>query len=357
MSDFGAPNKLMITLAREAKGMTQAQLALALNVSQSKIAKFEAGSLLPSSAEIDELARVLEQPADFFALADQQYGPGSSCFYHYRRRKAVLARDFHRIHATINILRMNLFRVLRGAAQITPNSIPAIDIDLMNGDAETIARMVRSTWRLPAGPIEDLAETIEDAGAYIIRRNFGCGEIDAISQVVPGMPPLIFVNFEMSPERIRHSLAHELGHLVMHSGVSEEPESEADRFAAEFLMPEADIRSEFRSPVTIQTLAALKPRWRVSMRSLVYRAKTLGAITETQAKWLYIKMSKMGWTRREPVAVEPEAPSAVAELIRWRREDQRMSLGQIADLGVMTERALRREFLGEGEFGPRFVVA
>ena len=61
--------------------------------------------------------------------------------------------------------------------------------------------------------------------------------------------------------RFRYSLTHELGHMVMHRFPNTEMESQADRFAAEFLMPAADIKSQLYG-ATLSKFAALAPYWR-----------------------------------------------------------------------------------------------
>ena len=67
-------------------------------------------------------------------------------------------------------------------------------------------------------------------------------------------------------------------------------EEEADRFAAEFLMPASDIKSDLKE-MTIEKAAYLKPFWRASMQSLIYRAKTLKVITAGQENYLNRQMS------------------------------------------------------------------
>jgi len=63
---------------------------------------------------------------------------------------------------------------------------------------------------------------------------------------------VILVNTRHSQERQRFSIAHELGHFCLHRGLQlaftshrkhrGRLEREADRFAAELLMPEADVK-------------------------------------------------------------------------------------------------------------------
>jgi len=103
--------------------------------------------------------------------------------------------------------------------------------------------------------------------------------------------------------RRRFDAAHELGHLVMHADA--EPgnrvvEDQANRFAAEFLLPAGEIADLLPRTVRWTALGALKERWGVSLAALLYRARTLGILTETSYRNAMSTMSKRGWRRHEP---------------------------------------------------------
>ena len=69
--------------------------------------------------------------------------------------------------------------------------------------------------------------------------------ISAASQWLTGDDrPYFFVNAAHSGDRQLFSLAHEIGHMVLHAYPEQEQEDQADRFASEFLMPEAEIRQQ-----------------------------------------------------------------------------------------------------------------
>jgi Zn-dependent peptidase ImmA (M78 family) len=53
-------------------------------------------------------------------------------------------------------------------------------------------------------------------------------------------------------------------------------ENEADRFAAEFLMPAKEIGPQL-ARMSLRRAAQLKPNWKVSMASLIYRAQSSSA--------------------------------------------------------------------------------
>jgi Zn-dependent peptidase ImmA (M78 family) len=105
------------------------------------------------------------------------------------------------------------------------------------------------------------------------------------------------------------------------------------RFAAEFMMPERDIRHELDN-LTLDRLVALKLRWRVSMQALIRRAQDLGKLTARQARYLWMLIGKAGFRTREPAEadVAPERPSLLGEVLDVHRKALGYSPSEIAEL-------------------------
>jgi Zn-dependent peptidase ImmA (M78 family)/DNA-binding XRE family transcriptional regulator len=311
-------NPEMLVVARESRGLTQKELADRLSISQANVSKFESGILSVSDELLEQIATALGYPKAFFRQYDQVYGYGSSCLYH-RKRQSLPAHQLRRIIAELNVLRMQVSRLLRGVEVETESRFYRMDLGDYENCPELIAQLVRKSWNLPSGPVQNLTRTIESCGGIVVRWSFGTNKIDAVSQWVPNMPPLFFVNSEVPGDRLRYTLAHEVGHLIMHHVPTPNLENEADRFAAEFMMPSADIASQL-SPLPLQKLAHLKPYWMVSMAALARRAFDLGRITQRHYRTLFTQMSKMGIRKHEPVPIPPEEPTVLADIIDIHRK-------------------------------------
>jgi Zn-dependent peptidase ImmA (M78 family)/DNA-binding XRE family transcriptional regulator len=307
-------NHEMVQLARESRRMTQKELAQAAGLTQGFISLLEAGEKEGSGDSIDRIGQALRYPADFFYLDDHYNGFGLSLVF-YRKKSSALVSHLRWLQAEVNIRRIQIKRLLRGIDEFKPRQqFCRIDIDDQEGNAERIAGMVRANWNLPLGPIKNLIATIESAGGIVFKFPFGTRDIDAISQWPDDAPPLFFINSQAPADRIRFSLAHELGHIVMHRLASENLENEADRFASEFLMPARDIGHELMD-VDLQRAAALKPYWRVSMAAIIKRAKDLGKLPNPDYTALFRRLSYLGYRTNEPGPIAPEEPTLVRQIL------------------------------------------
>lgn len=339
-------NPDMIVLARESRGYTQSELADLLGVSQGKISKIESGMLNASSDLVEDLVRVLYYPQHFFSQTDPIYGIGASLFYH-RKRQSLPNKDMGRVHAQVNIQCMHITRLLR-SVNVPEGKFKHYDIDEYDGDIEMIARAARASWLIPRGPIKNLTKSIEDAGGIVIKCDFGTRLLDALSHWVPGVPPLFFFNQRIPGDRLRFTLAHEIGHTFMHRTINPDMEDQAHKFAAEFLMPKEEIAPSL-SNLNLQKLANLKLYWKVSMAAILHRAFDIGKITQTQNRYLWVQLSKAGYKTKEPAELDipVEDPSLLKEIIDTHRFKLKYGVSELSHLLAISEQEVKSTYLGQ----------
>jgi len=321
-------NPEMIVLAREARELTQRELASRLNVYQAKLSKYELGMLRVSESEVNRIAQALNFDPEFFSQTTMPVGLGGD--FLYRRRAHVPAKVRRRIQAEVSIRRMQVERLLRRADVIRDEiPFPAIQPEEMDGRVERVAQAVRNGWRLPGGPIRNVTAAIEHAGGIVFALDFQTDLIDGTNLRLPGIPPMLFVNANVPGDRHRFNLAHELGHVVMHCGlVLDDAEEQANRFASEFLMPRAVIRSDLRN-LDLAAAAELKPVWGVSMAALIKRAYDLGMIPKSRYRRLFTALNARGMRTREPLDIPFEQPEVFDRLIGVHREQYEMDDAQL----------------------------
>ncbi|MCV6037432.1 hypothetical protein OFP00_30595, partial [Escherichia coli] len=76
-------------------------------------------------------------------------------------------------------------------------------------------------------------------------------------------------------------------------------ERQALLFAGSLLMPAESFARDINKP-TLETFLTLKPRWKVSIAAMIFRAHQLDIITDLQKSNLYKNLSAKGWRLREP---------------------------------------------------------
>jgi Zn-dependent peptidase ImmA (M78 family)/transcriptional regulator with XRE-family HTH domain len=311
-------NHSMVTLARDSRSLTQTELAIRLGIPQGTVSKIESGAMLIPQELIEKISRELDYPEAFFLQTDAVYPFGSSTFYH-RKLQSVTTGVLRKIEAKVNIYRFHITRLLRATDLDARCAFRHVDAGEHDGRIEEISRLTRAAWKIPAGPIENMVAVIENAGGIVVRFDFGTSKMSGLSEWIPPVPPLFFLNDnpQMSADRDRFTLAHELGHVLLHAQPNAKMEREADRFAAEFLAPARDVRPHLNAPIRLHTLGKLKPHWRMSMAALLQRAKDLRVINDHQFRYLRIQLGQHGYRLREPpqLDVPREYPSLLNEII------------------------------------------
>jgi Zn-dependent peptidase ImmA (M78 family)/transcriptional regulator with XRE-family HTH domain len=337
-------NTEMLILARESRGYTQKAFAERVGISQGELSKIETGLRAPSKEVVQKFAASLGYSPKLLYMAERYWGANTDCAY-YRKRKSASLQNVRQGLAIANIRRIQISRLLiSGAVELSlDKQFKRMDIEENPGGAIAIARTVRAMWCLPPGPVMDLTRTIEDAGGIVFRSGFGSTKIDALCQWVQGLPPMFFVNEDIPCDRMRWTLAHELGHIIMHHIPTENIEREANEFAAEFLMPAKEIKP-YLSDLSLAKLASLKPHWKVSMNALLKRACDLATITERQRSYLWTQMGSLGYRTNEPIPLPQEEPALVKEILEVHQTQLGFSYRELAELMFMDEQEMKAEY-------------
>jgi Zn-dependent peptidase ImmA (M78 family)/transcriptional regulator with XRE-family HTH domain len=338
-------NPNMITLAREALGWTQTELSHRLNVPQSKVSKMESGLIGVTPEMLAALSETLKFPENFFYQTFQVF-PAGIHLYLFRKHKTLLSKDFSKIVAWMNLHRSHIKYLLQ-SVEIEYKPVPHYDIDEF-GNVQSIARAVRQYVNLPSGPVQNVTNVLEDLGVVVVPFDPGTRKFQGASMLTEKPNYVVIANSTMTGDAWRWTLAHELGHMVMHHIPSSDMESEADDFAAEFLMPIREIAPHFCDPEfpSIEKLATLKKIYNVSMFAILVHAKRSGLITSDQYRSCITKMGRLGITRlQEPPELNSprEVPSLLDEIVEFHSDILSYTAQQISDLIMFdTQRFLER---------------
>ncbi len=330
----------LLRVARQRKGYSQGDAARHLGMQQQvTLSRYENGATVPSEEFAARAATVYGFPTSFFYQPDAPFGAPVSVHPMWRKKHDVSARELDAIVAELNIRAMHTRRMLEAVVFAPRHDIPRLEPDDFNGDIERVAALVRAHWRLPPGPVSNLTEAVERAGAMVVHSDLNGSAVSGVTIAAPGMPPIIILNAADPADRMRFTLAHEIGHLVMHKFPGPTMEDEANEFARSLLMPSADIKASLMGRVDLRRLAALKPEWRVSMQAILYRAQSLNLVGKSEAGWLWRQFGALKMRLAEPAELDfpREQPAVVERMVGLHLDVFGMSNAEFATLLHMHE--------------------
>jgi len=304
-----------IRLARDVREVSQADLARQIDMSMAQLCRCERDERELRAPELQRVADALRFPARFFESDCHVIGALGEV--QFRKKSATLAGQRRKAVAEMNcgsLLAAHMSDML-GALQVTLE-FQALRPSDYNDSPAFGAHSVARAFHLPPGPIRNLTELVEAAGVFVFVFDMG-DDVFGLSHWPTDRHPVICINSRMTGDRYRWTLAHELGHLVLHTKEAdiEVMERQADEFAAELLMPREDVYPCLRG-LTMQRLRDLKHDWGVSMQSLLRRAHELGLMSKYEITQYHILFAKRGWRKREPETIPPEESRLVSGMRR-----------------------------------------
>lgn len=317
--------------SRLAADLSQDQLAAAVGLDRTMIAKIEAGVRRIDALELVKLSAALDVPLDFLLRPAQ---PIIS-----RRAEltddtiADVTRQSYRLELELSAWLADVRQLAELGDLVTPpvRRYPGA-VDDMPG-ARSAARWVRDSLDLGTRPISSLMTLCERMGqlvAVVETRGDGASLVD-------GDVAVAVVSSQGDPGRRRATAAHELGHLIVGDEYSAdlgvhtsraEREQVIDAFAAELLLPAAVVKErtdESAAPIR-DVLMVLAATYRTSWSLAVRQALEVEAVDREAAQELRRRnptraelMEAVGWTPQpdlESVRVPPSYAHAVFQALK-----------------------------------------
>lgn len=341
---MGKINFELLELARLLRKQTQDRVAEAIGISQAKLSKAEKGLQELPEEYLPRLCAFYDLPASFF-FRDKDASPISHMYF--RRKVSVSPKIIDAFLAKVKIVKMIIDDIM-SAVDLPEYTLGSYTTDDSTTEQD-IANKIRYKLGVHGGPMPNLTALLENNGIIIAKFDFGTDKLDGLSTITNKGHKIIFLNSTMPNDRVRYSLAHELGHMVMHLDTPprcmDTVEDQANAFASQLLMPEEEIKPLLYN-LNIRTLAEIKRRWRVSMRSLIRRAYNLEIINKNAYRGFQIVFSRNGYNKCEPVSTPPETATILSNTLRLYKE----KLGYTDDdiMNVMT--------LGRSDFNDFFCL-
>ena len=311
--------------ARKAAGLSMASLGQEIGVSHNAIKKYEHGENMPSSGNLFKLSKALGVRSEYFFRPTKVKLSGIE----YRKRASTPQKTLNRINGDV------LDQAERWAEllEFYPDSVrPVPQFKLPENlpqnvstdeEIELIADQMRAEWNLGFNPIPDIIDTLESKGVMIICTPVEVdNKFDGLAGDINGTP-VIVVSTHQPGDRQRFTLAHELGHLVLHGRLPEDLDQEkaCNYFAGALLLPKKAISEhlgEKRRAIEPRELYMLKHEFGISMMGILIRAGQVGIISQSLQKNYYIQFNKLRWRTEEPGDPYPNEQTVLYKQLIYR---------------------------------------
>jgi len=286
--------------ARKAAGLSMNALANEVGLSANAIKKYEHGTAMPSSSNLLKLAKALDVRTEYF----------------FRPTKVIEQAERWQ-----ELLELYPDSVKPIPEFTLPNELPEQIFSLEQ--AEDLAIQMRHAWELGLNPIHDMIDTLEAKGVMIITTDVETDKkFDGLAGKI-GSTPVVVISTAQSGDRQRFTLAHELGHLVVHGRLAEgiDEEKACNAFAGAFLLPTQSLiehLGEKRRHIEPRELLMLKHEYGISMLAALFRAGQCGIITPATQKNLFMLFSKNGWRTEEPGKAYPHESTYLHKQLVYR---------------------------------------
>ena len=114
---------------------------------------------------------------------------------------------------------------------------------------------------MPAGPVNNLTHALEAAGIVMVHSDMAGSAVDGVTFSAPRLRPLLVLKINQPADRMRFTMAHELGHLVLHrTQPTQQMEDQANEFARKASIKDAFLMSIRQLlSLTMMRMSTLRP--------------------------------------------------------------------------------------------------
>ena len=348
--------------ALQFRGKKMTELADETGISKQSLSLYANAGNKPPFENVEKIARTLDFPVDFFTSEDLCTVSTGNTYFRSQASATKKSRNAQKIKLEYV---SKMYEVILNYVNVPELNLPdttGIDIpeDIINVDSEQaineiekLAMLIREFWDLGSGSIDNLQYALQSNGIIVTGFRNVDSDIDAFSQQIKIDGKTIYIIalvIGSKPiERLRFDMAHELGHILLHTwGEDNEEisrdefnarEKQANMFASALLLPKKSFsKSVSAYPTNIDYYFALKKKWKVSMQAMMYRARQLDIISANQFQYMMRIMSKNGYRLHEP----GDKPGEIGDTIF------QAALDMLFEGGYLTVSELLREF---GRYG------
>ncbi len=282
--------------ARLMKGLSMDALCDAMDniVSKQSISKYEHGKMMPDSSVMIALSNALGMSIDYF-FRPYNY---ELIEVEFRKKSKVSATKTQGIKEYVLDNVERYFEIENALGLSSQFNIDFSNITIQSPqDVKDQATRLRALWELGEDGISNVVSILEQNNIKVIEIDEN-EDFDGLNGLVNGECPVIVLNENFTPERLRFTALHELGHLLLKFDKifsAKEIEKFCDLFASEMLISSKQfigLIGKSRREISLHELLPIQKQYGISIDALMYKAKQLNIITENRYKGYCIKKNQ-----------------------------------------------------------------
>lgn len=330
-----------LKFARLYRGLSMEELGEKIGKSKQIISQYESEDDMqqPSFDVVATISEKLKFPIAFFYTEEKNKAEEINTYFRALLSSNKKDKISQSKKATVII---QIYKFLENYVEFPKLNLPVINKkDVEENNYTNIAKKVREYWGLSNKPINNIINVLEANGFILNCVNTNTNDIDAFTHYVKIDNEKYFCvvlgNEKKSFARRQFSTAHELAHILLHgtnvdiNTLSREEfreiEREADKFAAEFLLPEDSFKKDLIYPTNLKFYEELKKKWKVSIIAMMMRATDLGVITKNQLQYLIKQAYAKGYRNLEPLdnTIKIQEPTLIKLAINMLLDNNKFS--------------------------------
>ncbi|TKH16584.1 ImmA/IrrE family metallo-endopeptidase [Bacillus wiedmannii] len=347
-------NGKKLKLAREIRSMTTTELAGKIDVSHQMISKYEKGENTPQEEKIKLISQALQFPRTFFFTSYFLENNDRTSPDFFRKGAAVAKKYQIQVEANTTIS-VGIKKYLESKLKLPKFTMPNFALvqkefrQLDFDDIEDTANALRDLFNLKRGPIGNITLLCERMGIGVFFADLDSTKIDAHTVFVDNTPYIILNKERKSSVRMRFNIAHELGHILLHSQYQTKDvanssnhkriEDEANHFAGCLLLPGDGLALDMAAS-NLTYLISLKKHWKASIQAIIYRSEQLGLFSSNHTLHLRQQISRNSWRKFEPLddEIPIEEPQVLKQAIQVLLKNNIITVEELEmELGLTIE--------------------
>lgn len=312
--------------------LTKAALASMVGVSSMAITNYENGDRRPDMPTIKALAKALGvNVSDFLAIRNSNL-----VFVHeeFRKNSKITKSQQEYVREAVEEYFSRFYEAVELLGGEVLMESPKMHTLNISGNLEEDGESLRHYLSLSErGPVGSLIELLENSGILIYLIDIENDSFSGINGNVNGRPYIV-VNKNMTAERIRTTIGHELAHIAFdwpEDMDDKEVEKYATAIAGAFLLPKEDAIRELgiqRRFLTTDMYMVCR-EYGIAMSMLVVRAHLCGIISDKLYRGYFIQS---GGGKNERSYIKMDFPTLFEQLVYRAVNEQEISIQKGAEL-------------------------